>query len=630
MIHNLEEKKITKKLFEELKNITKNQYSKIQLTCRRDYEIDGMWQSLGFKAKYEKDAKTKQKRNTVWVFEYDKAPLIELITQKIEESKIFGIIEYEIFSGLFNGKKNLILSADWLELDVQLCVTDDFYNQINKIEDQTIRNKQREFIPNFHIIEDNLENLIILEDFLKEKFISLEEFELKHLLTAINLKKLDKCFITLNNQLLSIKDEFFDKFGLWIKSPDNFVNELDNITNEKYQPVSLAGINNIHKIKLSLDYDIRLLEVFINNQSGEDKQEFNQKIRSFLGNSEKFECYLIESYNNNLALIVYQKSQSLEFEVPLLRINNTDLIVSTLAKHIIFECISNSYKKNLYFTKITDKFLSDIVKESIEESRFIPIHKKNEIEYIKANINIIDTSVNLANKVIKITENLGENYNFYYKMATILREIENNQDYKYFLEVEKHLFPAKITDVDILNFIIPIKPFWSQNLFDYKLANTTFLGVSEERLALNTEAVYYKSKQAPKVLKMGVKGRILWYVSGDKEYNDQKQLSKIRACSYLDEVIIGKAEDLYCQFRNLGIYKESDVFDLTFDKKKGIFEPNKEIMAIKFSHTELFDYPIELKKIQKILEKKVTMQSTILINNENFAIIYKLGTQNIE
>lgn len=630
--------KIHKKLFEELKTITQNQYSKVQLTCRRDYGIDAMWESLGFTPQYEKDARKKEKRKTVWVYEYEQPPILALLNQKKEESKIFGFIDYQIFSELFENRTNQSILADWMQLYIELCITDDFCHQVNKIEDQKIRNKKREFIKNFHEVKDNLDNQELLKGFLEHKSIILEEFELNNLLTAINLKKLDKCFITVNQELLKIKEAIFDKFELLIKSPDDLVNEIDNISNITYQPVRLAGINNIEKKKLSLDSDIQSLELFINQELKEDQQEFISKIRYFLTNPAKFECYLIESSDDHkyLALIVYQRNQEYELEIPVLRINNSNIFVSTLAKHIIFESICISYQENRYFTKITDSCLSEIIKESIEEdSEFITIQMENKkTGYLKANIQIADTSLNVAKKIIEITNNLGENYQFYFKIAQSL--INSQQELKNFIVVEKTLFPAKFTDVEIVNFIIPIKPSWCQNLFDYKLANTTLLGASEPQLMLNTEAVYYKSKQAPKQLQTGVKGRILWYVSGDKKYNDQQQLSKIRACSYLDEVVIGKAKDLYFQFRNLGIYKESDVLELTRDQKirtinlNEQLNPNKEIIAIKFSHTELFDYPISLSKLKQILDKKFTMQSTIFINSEQFAIIYKLGTQNIE
>ena len=600
---------IARKLFEKLKNITKNKYDEIQLKCRRDYGIDRMWHNFGFIAQYEKDAKTLGKFNTFWIFKHSQAPLLELLNQQKQESKSFAIIDYQIFSELFNNPENQVLSADWLQLDLELCISNHFYNEVNKIEDQEIRNKKRNFIHKFTQISSTLDNLEILREFLNLKSIQLLEFELKHLLKTINLKKLDKYFITNNYNLLNIKDDLYHKFELIIKSPEDLVNNIDNEINYKYQPISLAGSKNIEKKLLSLDIQLNLLECFINREKKENRKNFNQKILYYLSNSDIFQCYIINNNNSIdiqlIGLIVYQRSNDYELEIPLLRINNSNLLVSTLAKHIIFESISIAYQENRNFTKITDNFLSDIVEECIKYSLFIRINNG----YLKANLKIANTKINIGKKVKTITENLGNDYQFYSQIGEQLIEAKEVQDSKNFLIVEKHLFPAKIIDVNIYNFIIPIKPFWSQNLFDYKLANNTLLGVSEDRLTFNTEAIYYKSKRGgAKELKPGIKGRILWYVSGDKEYNYQ-DISQIRACSYLDEVVIGKAKDLYFQFSHLGIYKERDILELTRNKKietlnlKQQLNLNQEIMAIKFSYTELFEYSINLTKIKEVLTK---------------------------
>jgi len=192
------------------------------------------------------------------------------------------------------------------------------------------------------------------------------------------------------------------------------------------------------------------------------------------------------------------------------------------------------------------------------------------------------------------------------------------QDSQNLWSIEEFLFPAKITDGAIPSFIVPIKPRWAHNLFDEKLANQTIFGTQKTQLALNREAVYYKSKRGAKKLKPGVTGRILWYVSQDKD-RGYTGVSAIRACSRLDEVIIGKPRDLYRLFRNLGIYEWSDIFKLTNN------DENQEIMALRFSDTELFKRPVPLKQIQQILKNNSTMQSPRFIPPNTFAIIYKLG-----
>ena len=183
------------------------------------------------------------------------------------------------------------------------------------------------------------------------------------------------------------------------------------------------------------------------------------------------------------------------------------------------------------------------------------------------------------------------------------------------------MFPLKIIDHDIHNFIIPIQPIWAANLFDRKLAEQTLWGFSKIELALNREAIYYKSKKSPKQLYPGISGRILWYVSSSSDKKDRGfyNIGSIRACSRLDEVIIDTPKELYLKYRHLGIYELSNILQVANKDEQ------KEIMAIKFSDTELFKHPVSLKDAQKILENKTTFISPTYINNEKFAIIYEQG-----
>lgn len=155
-------------------------------------------------------------------------------------------------------------------------------------------------------------------------------------------------------------------------------------------------------------------------------------------------------------------------------------------------------------------------------------------------------------------------------------------------------------------------------MFDKNLANQTLFG-AELELAFNRESVYYRSKEFPAGLK--APGRILWYISNDPKYIGTKH---IRACSRLDEVTIGQPKTLYKQFRRLGVYKWENVFSIA---KKDI---NRNIMAIRFSDTELFTRPIPLKRVKSILTKAgylPNFQSPRQVSSQIFSEIYSIGQQ---
>ena len=85
-------------------------------------------------------------------------------------------------------------------------------------------------------------------------------------------------------------------------------------------------------------------------------------------------------------------------------------------------------------------------------------------------------------------------------------------------------------------------------------------------------------------------------------------------------MIIDKPENLFQIFQRLGVYKLSDISSINQDK-------DDNIMAIRFSYTELLN-KIELRTIQKILNNpKITFQSLYRVDNHVFEQLYSSSTK---
>jgi hypothetical protein len=184
-------------------------------------------------------------------------------------------------------------------------------------------------------------------------------------------------------------------------------------------------------------------------------------------------------------------------------------------------------------------------------------------------------------------------------------------------EIERLLWPGKIIDAEIPVFIVPIKPQWAIHLFDSSLAECDLFG-ADEQLALKTENVYYRS-----ALPAGptAPAYILWYVSKGRRGN--LGTMSIRACSWLDEVIIGKPKELFRRFRRLGVYQWTNISNLVQGDLK------RDIMALRFGRTELFEDPVSWDDLQEILSKCEgtgnPIASPVRICRETFLEIYKKG-----
>ena len=625
-------KGVAKLLVDRLKKITRKKFRGIGLHCRRDYGLAGLWSSLGFISKYDIAGKSKDgKLLTYWWFDYGHPDLISSIPQKTLESKLCVVVDKEVFFDLYadedidtsetsipmqNTESKLLLS-DWLQAELELCITDAIFNQINNISDDEERKVQRKLAENnFTLLSCKSENLDIiqnqLEKFIAKTNITKSNIDINHIARTIASES--HIFVTREQELLDVTDEIYENFRLSVLQPSELLNQLNELRrNPNYQPIRLAG-TSLEQFPIERGQEDSFTNDFYCSKKGETKAGFQQQLRRFLTNPDKFDCFIVTGgENQKLALFIYGRHKKHELEIPMFRVAD-NLLSATLAQHLIFKSILTSSGEGRKFTRITDSYLQDMVFQAIQEYNFVRVDNG----FLKIHLAIAKTASQLSLTLNKIASELGEDYNFCFKLANSLNEDNLTKNIQASANLERLLFPAKIIDAEIPNFIIPIQPRWAKDLFDEGLANQNLpLFGTQNELAFNREAVYYKSAKNSARIKSY--SRIFWYVSQDK-YSDYIRVGGIRACSLVDEVIIGKPRELYQRFQRLGIYKFSDISNIKPDN-------NGNIMAIRFCNTELLKF-IDYRKIQKILNTGFTFQSPYKINSTDFEKLYNIGTDN--
>ncbi|NEO32804.1 MAG: GNAT family N-acetyltransferase [Symploca sp. SIO3C6] len=633
--HTFRDKGVAKQLVNHLKQITKSSRG-IKLSCRRDYNLQGMWSSFGFIACKDGEGRSKKKKTilTRWVFEHNPLPLLSTMIQQQLESKLCAMIDPDIFWDLYalNNDDSIdsedlnILLADWVQTELELCVNDEIFNQINRIDNIQERGSQRNFARDFTCLPCDHQrldkNLNILQKIIIKSNFLIDEYYLRYVARSITSES--HIFLSRNKQLLDLADIIYENFSLSVIHPEEFINQLDELKDKPdYQPIRLSG-TSLEQIEVKSGQENFLANYFHNYKLKENQAELQQQIRRYLAEHDKFECVVVRKNETNpLALIVYGKHKKYELEIPILRVSNHDLS-PTIARHIIFKSILKSAHGQQHFTRITDSYLEDTVTEAIQEDAFVKVHNG----WLKANLSVVKTTSELSKYIIDLVFNLGEEYGF-------IRELVNNLNNENILinvqssvDIERFIFPAKIIDFEIPTFIIPIQPRWASCLFDEHLANQILpldgFGAKPE-LAFNREAVYYRARQNSRGLDAPC--RILWYVSETQNEGKGKgfqNVGYIGACSYVDEVVIGKSKELYRRFQRLGVYNESNVENV----RKDI---NGNIMAIRFSDTELFNRPIDFQKLQQVLNKNnLLIVSPNKINNESFIKLYNLGNRHFD
>lgn len=156
-------------------------------------------------------------------------------------------------------------------------------------------------------------------------------------------------------------------------------------------------------------------------------------------------------------------------------------------------------------------------------------------------------------------------------------------------EIESFIWPAKLKSEEIPCYLIPIRAEWAEHFFDTELAAQRLPGMTDVRedLHLGVEATYYSSSN----ISMRAPGRILWYVS---QGNEKFGSMQVKACSRLREVVHDGPKALFKRFRRLGVYAWKDIYDLA---GKNV---DKELTALRFSHTERFPQPLNAEALRAI------------------------------
>jgi hypothetical protein len=316
-----------------------------------------------------------------------------------------------------------------------------------------------------------------------------------------------------------------------------------------------------------------------------------------------------------LALIVYGRKNQHELEIPVFRFIQNSLS-ATLARRLVLNTILDSLAEKRVLTKIIDLNLSDEVIDALREHGFVIINNN----WIKASFQMVGTAKQLAAELTMIGNNLPQISQYAIQMTEAIEMALSNNN-RGLVDIERSLWPSKITEVGIPTFVVPIQPDWAMQLFDFNLAKQDLFG-GEPSLILKVENVYYRASH-PSPKELAAPARILWYVSQGKG-NYQGTMS-IRAYSYLDEVVIEKPKALFSRFKRLGVYEWKDVFETAAQNL------DKDIMALRFSRTEIFNYPIyqhELKEIwQQENEVNFHIQKPTFISNQLFFHLYHKGIQ---
>jgi len=609
---------IAKGLVQFLKEETKS-LDGIGLKCRRDFPAYSLWPRLGFVAQYDTPGRGFNKKDlTYFWLDYGHPHLFSCFMEEI--NKLCIVIDANVFIDFFqepadpyNESQGLL--ADWVQGILEIFLTDEIKNDINRADKQK-RNQLLLFTQQFKFAHYSPD----LSDQVFESLLSLyfspindhDRSDLYHLSKTIASGI--SFFVTRDERLLSINDKVNERYGVSILRPSDIIIHLDELIREdEYRPGRLSGTTVISR-RLQSKEQSSLSRIFQSISEGERMSELKENLRKYAAHPDTCTLNVVSRDKEGpLALVVYIRPDQHTLEIPIIR-SVSSSIAPTVIRNILLQSIFMSAKEGRYFTKVTDRYLSPVLRAAITENGFIGIAEG----YIRMNPYTANKASNLIEYLSSIQSSCtkSERVVVSYYIDRINDSISTN-NVPELARIEKLIWPVKILDAHIPSYIVSIGAQWAEHLFDAGLAEQNLFGV-DPFLALNVESVYYRSRLNSKGI--SAPARILWYIKKDKSY---PQTMHIRACSCLDEVIVNKPKQMYKRFNRLGVYQWNDVYNLANRNAEC------DIMALKFSYTELFKHPIPLKELKTKLiyyDIRSPLQSPILIPDGLFSELYLLGT----
>ena len=586
-------KGIARQLVDNLKE-SANTQTAIKLNCRRDFPADNLWPKLGFKALGEKPSRSENGHSlTIWQLALAPDTQLQIFQAKTSADALDIIIDAQIFfdfdePDIDKTMPSKALLEDFLVDSLELWITDELLTEINRQDNVEKRQKSQNRAQIFSTVESNSD---LVEGFEKRLKEFLPTHKPSHRSDIRQLAKAAasnvKTFVTRDGDLLKDTKKIYDATGLEVVNPAELIIGLHELSEKRsYAPDHIAGLNLRWNRLTSKDMTNFPFDSFLKYQ--ERKGKFIEKLESLIVQTDRYECEVLRSEDDILALRVLTNGSNEILTSPLARVaTSTDR--SLFGRFLIADTVSKAVEKSIEMVKFETSALTPSLVPELLEMGFTE-HNNSFVRFCFPRYLNRKEALSLISQLCP-------------KSASKYQDMPN-------LELERRCSPLVLDSMDHNYFLIPIRPDYAMGLIDrHQSAQDLFGG--DPNVLLRWDNVYYRSKNRHKMLT--APGRILWYVSGKRK--------EIIAVSCLDDVVIGTPKDLFRKFKKIGILKWRDLYEMCDG------DLSKELMVLKFSHTFLFQKPVSLADVRGVYAKKnvgLSLQSPSKLLPEIFhELLYK-------
>ena len=388
---------ISTKLLDTLRERYKHSYSGISLSCRTDYtHATKLWQRYGFIfQRQERSRSVNEKYINKWWYDFNLPDLFSIandasikIKALLDSNIIFKLRDEEDSFSDISGVSTLL--SDWLSDEVEYFYSPEIKNEFLRDKNKERIEKTKAYISRFNETRFDIESSKAIAKKLKSIITGNNEND------ESDRNQIASCiasgmpyFITLDDGILSKKDEIESEYDVLIFNPHGFYLEIDQLINkELYSPKKLAGVTSHEIKKFGSDDFNHCIDMFLVKSLSEKRSEFIDCINSALS-SDNSEIKVIQYESSHIALFSLKYTNKILF-VQFIRVLEKYKNKLTLFIQIIYGLINESIKKGVSQIVIFDKYILEYQKVILNKLGFVFMTNS----WTKQSLNLIADSSN--------------------------------------------------------------------------------------------------------------------------------------------------------------------------------------------------------------------------------------------
>jgi hypothetical protein len=582
----------------------------IRAKCRDDYGLNPMWEALGFHARGPAVGRGKDRSPmTVWWLDHGHDDLFSFLPEPElladEPDLLEAALDLNILMDLHTradapgAQRSQVLVADHLEGRLRLVVTNGVERELaHRPRDQRDRvvqaaNHYTRRTAGVGEAEEVFAQLVRASAGARQALSPQDEGDLWQIAEAVasGVGVLLTWDDGLRRRFENLQRTVPALASFHVLDPDHLVTHLDEVARAwAYQPARLQG-SAYDQVRAGADDEPRLLE-FLGRTSGETRGELRDLLRKLA--REEVPRWLIRTSDEPAIACYAAHLDGAVLRVPLLRTAGSHQLSDTIARQLLWLLRRDAREHGARVVDVSDRHVGGVLTRAMASD---PFHDCGDHRYAWV-IPMCGTSHDIgraANEARRLVD-VGP--------GPLLRPGLPSHTAA---EIERSLWPAKLTDSALPHYVIPIQPRWSGDLLGYPIQLTT----RPIELSLGREQVYYRADDA----RLTAPARVLWRVSQGRHTSGE-----IVGTSFLDAIDVDTPARLHAALKHYG------VLDLPLLEKLANGRPTMQ--ALRFSDTELFDRTISPSTYNQLREQHggpKAFYGPQPIKPELFAALYRTG-----